>query len=117
MLVTKANVKTALRIVPCSSVSHVGTGNLKCHKTTQWRDLEFTPQTTLWGIFGDGEEFSLSCLSCSLGLPLFSLGTMSADPPRRRRSSFSERFQRVFSSDRADQDKVDFLPSSCEDFC
>ncbi|KAJ5810549.1 uncharacterized protein N7503_002767 [Penicillium pulvis] len=30
---------------------------------------------------------------------------MSADLPRRRRSSFSERFQRVFSSDRADQDK------------
>ncbi|KAJ5565286.1 hypothetical protein N7513_001528 [Penicillium frequentans] len=30
---------------------------------------------------------------------------MLADPPRRRRSSFSERFQRVFSSDRADQDK------------
>ncbi|KAJ6018116.1 hypothetical protein N7451_001495 [Penicillium sp. IBT 35674x] len=30
---------------------------------------------------------------------------MSADPPRRRQSSFSERFQRVFSSDRVDQDK------------
>ncbi|KAJ5631734.1 uncharacterized protein N7484_011834 [Penicillium longicatenatum] len=28
---------------------------------------------------------------------------MSADPPRRRRSSFSERFQRVFSGDRVDQ--------------
>ncbi|KAJ6084482.1 hypothetical protein N7486_011282 [Penicillium sp. IBT 16267x] len=28
---------------------------------------------------------------------------MSADPPRRRRSSFSERFQRVFNVDRADQ--------------
>lgn len=85
-------------------------GNLECHKTTQWRDLEFPPQFTLWGIFGDGQNFSLSCLPYSLGLPLLLLGTMSADPPRRRRSSFSERFQRVFSGDRVDQDKVNFSP-------